>query len=390
MKKRLFLIFLTLCLMAAALPVTAFAANSYLINGVLVRYDDFPSRPGNCRAYAESMYEKIWDDTFGGNFYSSNNFLRGLEKEQLTLTEEHLKEYVGYAPLGATIRISSPVFLHRNDGNLGHSQIIVQKDEEGFTVLEGGLKDYPYHGENYYTWSEYVNTHWLGGKYGYIKYIKWPGAPEYYEGYGAGIPRVSTPVVNLAEDLTGFSISYTASDDLEVTEAFIRVWPQGQTEGMGTEYRCQWDGTTASAAVTCDVSGSVKNYYCKWYAVDNSGNVGGTDRSARLISLYTSDISCIGYCQVRTEDAPVCTAPYLEVNGQSTEMYRASRKTRLTVTGIHLNDEGQRWYLLNNGLWISDEHVRYDTFFSFVEWLYCQDPNKEILYQDKQILFIGE
>lgn len=390
MRKRLITIFLAVCLVAAALPVTASAATEYCINGVTVRYDDYSSRPNNCRAYAERMYEKIWGDDFSSNFYSSDNFLRNLDNEQLTLTEEHLKEYVTHAALGSTIRVSSATFLHRNDGNLGHSQIIVQKDENGFTVLEGGLKDYPYHAENYYTWSEFVNAHWLGGKYDYIKYIKWPGAPAYYEGYVEDVPQVSAPVITTLEDGSGFTISYTATDDAEVTGAYVHVWPQGQTEEDAVVFPCQWDGTTATATVSLSVTDDVRNFYCKWYAVDGTGHIGGADQIPRLISLYTAQVDCLGYCQVKVENAPVCSAPYMRVGGEDTVQYRASQGVRMTVTGISRNANGDRWYRLSSGYWISEEYVRYDTFYSFIEWLYCSDPDKEIVWQDGQLLFIVE
>lgn len=389
MRKRLITIFLAVCLMAAALPVTAFAANEYCINGVTVRYDDFSSRPNNCRAYAELMYEKIWNDDFSSNFYSSDNFLRGLDKEQLTLTEEHLKEYVTHAALGSTIRVSSPIYLHRNDGGLGHSQIIVQKDENGFTVLEGGLAEYPYRAENYYTWSDYVNAHWLGGKYDYIKYIKWPGAPEYYEGYMEDVPQVSAPLITTLEDGSGFTISYTATDDVEITDAYVHVWPQGQTEENAIVYPCSWDGTTATATVDCG-TGDVRNFYYKWYAVDGTGHIGGADQTPRMISLYTAQIDCLGSCQVQVDNAPVCSAPNMRVGGEDTVQYRASLNTHLSVTGITRNEDGERWYRLASGYWISEEYVRYDTFSSFIEWLYCSDPDKSIIYLDKQLLFIVE
>lgn len=392
MIKKSILILCTVCLLLGSLPATAYAAgdNNYTINGVTVRWDDFTSRPNNCQAYALKMYEKIWGVDFTANFYAEDNFLRGLENEELTLTEEHLKEYVTNAALGSTIRVSSAKFLHRNDGNLGHSQIIVQVDEEGFTVLEGGLRDYPYCAENYYTWSDFVNAHWLGGKYGYIKYIKWPGAPEYTENYGAEAPEVSIPVITKNESNDGFSITYTATDDLGVEEAYIRVWAQGQSEEQGKTYQCDWDGETASASVTCSFSGDVRNFYCKWYAVDANGNVGGGDQEARMISFYTAQVNCVGICKAIVADAPVCTAPYTTVNGQDTVKYKVSEGARLSISGIYRNDEGARWYHLSNGLWVSEEYVRYDTFSSFVDWIYGSYSQKGYIYLDGQVLFTGE
>ena len=390
MAKRFFTLLLAVCLLAAAVPVSADASTAYYINNAIVRCDDFTSRPNNCRAYAEKMYQKIWGTTFGNSFYAENNFLRNLEKEQLTLTEEHLKEYVSHAELGSTIRVSSEYFLYRNDGRLGHSQIIVQKDANGFTVLEGGLAAYPYYGENYYTWSDYVNAHWLGGRYGYIKYIKWPDAPAYFDGYGDDFPTVSDPVITVNKDLTGFSVSYTASDDREVTGAYVLVWPQGTLKTNASVHPCEFDGTTATVSVTCDTSGIVKNFYVQWCAVDQNGNVGGKDLAPRMVCLYEPTVNCLGRCQIKVADAPVCTAPYMEVNGEETIKYRVSEGGRMSVTGILRNADGQRWYQLTNGLWISEEYVRYDTFHSFIDWLYSSDPNKQIIYMDGQILFIGD
>lgn len=390
MVKRFLLILLALCLLVVMLPVSALAYNAYYINNAIVRADDFKSRPNNCRAYAEKMYEKIWGQGFSSSFSSGDNFLRDLEDEQLTLTAEHLKEYVSLAPLGATIRISSPRFLHRNDGNLGHSQVIVQKDDDGFTVLEGGLAAYPYYGENYYTWSDYVSLRWLGGKYDYIKYIKWPDAPSYYEGYGAEHPTVSTASIIMKDDMTGFTISYEAADDVDVENAYVLVWPQGSPEITAKVIPCAWDGETATAEVTCDTSSYIKNFYVRWCAVDRNGNVGGKDGTPRLVSFYEPSVNCLGYCKPKTEGAPVCNAPYMDFKGESTVKYTLNGKSRLSVTGITRNASGERWYQLSNGQWISEEYVRYDTFFSFLDWLYCDDENKEIIYMDGQVLFIGE
>lgn len=392
MVKKLILLICAACLFAVSFPVTALAAgdNTYIINGVSVRWDDFTSRPNHCRAYAEKMYEKIWGDDFSNNFYSEDNFLRDLEKEQLTLTEEHLKAFVSAAVLGSTIRASSEYFLHRNDGNRGHSQIIVQKDENGFTVLEGGLKEYPYCAENYYTWSDYVSAHWLGGSYGYIKYIMWPGAPSYYEGYGDTLPQLSAPEITKREDGTGFSISYTATDDLGIGSAYVRVWPEGLTESQGIVYPCVWDGETATAEVTWSFTGDIKNLYCKWYAVDVTGCVGGESNNPRLISFYDLQADCVGVCKVTAELASVCSAPYVRISGRETVKYQASQGSSLSVRGVYRNADGERWYLLTSGLWVSEKEVRYDTFSSLIDWIFHSYDNKSFLFSDGQVLFLGE
>lgn len=159
-------------------PFLVFASNVYCINGVYVRHDDYSSSPSQCWVYANYLYGKIWGENFSNQFGDSDNMLRNLPDSELTLTPEHLRKYVSQAELGSCLRICNEEYLHANDG-WGHSQIIVQKDENGFTVFQGGLSSYPYRNEAYYTWESYCSTSWLG-KYDYIKYIKWPGAQPYH------------------------------------------------------------------------------------------------------------------------------------------------------------------------------------------------------------------
>ena len=160
------------------LPVTAMASNSYYINGKTVHYDDFASSPNECWVYANNIYNKIWGQRFSNDFGDANNSLRNLSDSELTLTSAHLKAYVSNAKLGAVLRICNSEYLHGSDG-WGHSQIIVQKDSNGFTVFEGGLSASPYCREKYYTWGGYLNSY----SYAYIKYIKWPGASAYVDSH---------------------------------------------------------------------------------------------------------------------------------------------------------------------------------------------------------------
>ena len=185
MRKRRLSFVLAVLMIATLLPVTALAYTTYYINGVAVRCDDFDSSPNECWTYANNIYNKIWGQQFNSLFDDSANSLRNLSDSELTLTAEHLRNYVSNAALGSALRICSSEYLHGGDG-WGHSQIIVQKDSNGFTVLQGGLSASPYRNERYYTWSEYLNS-W---NYAYIKYIKWPGAPAYGGGTVPGKPML--------------------------------------------------------------------------------------------------------------------------------------------------------------------------------------------------------
>ena len=155
----------------------------YLINGVYVRNSDFPSEHNECWAYANNIYAKIWGHNFWSEFSDVENSLRNLSDEELTLTPEHLKAYVSAAPAGAALRICNEDYLHGNDIG-GHSQIIISHDENGFTVFEGGLSAWPHRREAYYTWNGFC--YGWPGKYHYIKYVKWPGAPAWEPGMAGG------------------------------------------------------------------------------------------------------------------------------------------------------------------------------------------------------------
>lgn len=178
MKKKICSLLLALLMLVTMLPVTAMASNSYYINGKTVHYDDFTSSPNECWVYANNIYNKIWGQRFSNDFGDANNSLRNLSDSELTLTSAHLKAYVSNAKLGAVLRICNSEYLHGSDG-WGHSQIIVQKDSNGFTVFEGGLSASPYCREKYYTWGGYLNSY----SYAYIKYIKWPGASAYVDSH---------------------------------------------------------------------------------------------------------------------------------------------------------------------------------------------------------------
>jgi len=388
MSKKIIVMLTVLCLMVSCFAVPVSASGVYCINGVCVRCEDFKSSPGNCRAYAENLYRKIWGTGFSSDFYDDDNLLRNLEEEDLILTEEHLKKYISRAELGSAFRVSSKRFLHRNDGSAGHTQLIVQKDENGFTVLEGGMRDYPYRREYYYTWSEFVSAHWLGGRYGYIKYIKWPGAPEYDENYDGEAPEIKGIDVTVREDGSGFDAAFRAADDKGVEEAYICVWPEGRTEAEGTVLPCTWDGTVAKAEFTAPDEGKV--YYVRCCAVDAWGNVGGAGEEPEFVSLYVPEVRFQGVCQVTSEAAVLCDLPG-KVNPAARLLdASAENGSYLFVDGVYRDGDGAEWYALSDGRWVRKSDVRYDTFLSLVNWVLAVEVTKRVFWCDGQILFVGK
>lgn len=203
---------------------TVAADGSYTINGVTVRYGNVSSSHNGCWSYVYNFYYKIWGIRMNSNFYGDDNILRDYSAKELTLTPEHLKEYVSMAKPGAALRICNSEYLHGSDG-MGHSLLIVSITEDGFTTFEGGLSAAPHCREHFYTWEEFCETGWLGKRYGYIKYIKQPGetAPEDLETEASGEVEMSgvleeVPTLGALED---------------PTQAVEPETPEPEIEGLG-------------------------------------------------------------------------------------------------------------------------------------------------------------
>lgn len=334
--------------------ISSNAANTYTINGVNVRYDNFSSSKDECWAYANNFYNKIWGQRFNALFNDSANSLRNLNDSELTLTQEHLKKYVSNAPLGSVLRICSSDYLHGSDG-WGHSQIIVQKDNNGFTVFEGGLSASPYCREKYYTWSEYCNTGWLGGTYGYIKYVKWPGAPAFSDDT---TPPTITNIRVTDISNTGYTVTCTVSDNAGVTRVAFPTWPSPDDSGQPVWH----EGTISGNKATCKINVSEHgnkvntNYVTHIYAYDAVGNsgVGAADvvyidaQPPVITDVTVSDVSSNGYtitCTV-SDDVGVTnvtfpTWPSPDENGQPV-WHEGTISGNKATCRINVSDHGNK------------------------------------------------
>ena len=163
--------------------------NLYTINGVTVSLYS-SSITGNCYTYAMEIYRKIWGTGFSGYSSSSNDMLRNITSlEGRKLTAENVKNYISAAALGSVIRLTNSANVFSSSNGTGHSQLLVQKDANGFTLLEsnvtGGRR------EKYWTWSGYVQWWAVNtSNRGYFQYIEWPGAPAYGGPVDPGTPEV--------------------------------------------------------------------------------------------------------------------------------------------------------------------------------------------------------
>ena len=278
--KRIITMSLVFALLFGVAHIDSYAANKYKINGVTVSVTDYSSSPNECWVYANKLYKKIWGENFTNQFSHSSNSLRNLSDSQLKLTPDNLKKYVLNAELGAVLRVCNKEYLHGTDG-WGHSQIIVQKDANGFTVLEGGLSASPYRREHYYTWENYCYSRWPG-KYEYIKYIKWPGAPAFKEPNG-------TLSVSLTNNNSSVALKWTTYWDY--------------TEKYKIERAASKDGPWATLKTVADMDELVytdtsaepgKNYYYRVRPYNEDGDAGKYTSVAQIVTgakLETTSVS---------------------------------------------------------------------------------------------------
>ena len=197
-------------LFCALTPVSSFPAEAaythiydqtYTVNGKTVPLPDLPLDMTfeNCWEFAQEAYTEIWGQRFSEFLDSEEDMLRGMESDDRLLTEENLKAFVMAAEIGAVMRLSRADCLYGGDLE-GHNQIILQKDEEGFTVYEGNIGWNGVISIAYYNWDTYIK---LWPQYDYIKYVKWPGAPEFSQAYADAVSTLSGEYSGTAEALRG-------------------------------------------------------------------------------------------------------------------------------------------------------------------------------------------
>lgn len=167
----------------------------------------------NCWEFAQTVYEAIWGERFSSDRGTPDDLLKDVDVGGArAITAENTRAFITEAAPGAVIRISTYIDGDDNNGRFKHSMILLQKDDDGFTVYEGSVN-----GRvriKYYTWDDFAGSY-FGRNYGYYKYIKWPGA----------VPAApeDAPVTCMSELNV---VSYTAGDvdfDGVVTTADARI-----------------------------------------------------------------------------------------------------------------------------------------------------------------------
>ena len=175
--KRLVAILLVFTLAFAVLSgfsLTAQAAEIYEVEGATFPLKNHPDGgrsygKNNCWAFAAMVYKTIWGQSLTAYRGTDDDILRnvGTGKDRF-ITAENTKSFIEQAPLGSNIRIADRVDGNDSTGRQMHSQILLQKDDNGLTIYESIT---PKIRIMYYTWEQYAAMH---AKYKYFKYIKAP------------------------------------------------------------------------------------------------------------------------------------------------------------------------------------------------------------------------
>ncbi|NLX92910.1 MAG: hypothetical protein GXZ02_03430 [Clostridiales bacterium] len=115
------------------------------------------------------VYKTIWGQSLSCYRGTADDFLRDVPTgKDRAITAKNTKLFVEQIPIGANIRVADNINGGDSNGHNKHSQILVQKDESGFTVYESVDKMVRI---RYYTWQQYAAKY---EKYKYFKYIKFP------------------------------------------------------------------------------------------------------------------------------------------------------------------------------------------------------------------------
>ncbi len=197
--KRVCGILLVIALLLTVFPSLAEpgSANTYLIPGatgnVAISWNSVAWQGnGNNMYYARQIYSKIWGYTFSSTFATTDNMLRSLSDDARRITAENTKKFISQAPLGSAVRIANarrdsdpaafeddtntPYRLSNGKIKEGHTLIVVQKNDNGFTYIENN-NDPVRRNEVSVTWDGFAND--KGTRYEYFRYIKYPSATPY-------------------------------------------------------------------------------------------------------------------------------------------------------------------------------------------------------------------
>lgn len=177
----------------------------------------------------------------------------------------------------------------------------------------------------------------------------------------------------LASSENGFLLSFQATDNIEITEIYAKVWTYGQTEEDAVTVPVTWLGDTALIRVDSgDFDGFVGWYYVNCYASDRKGNTAVTTMAKEGVSLYQAE-NASGVYRVLRDNTGIYNAPYIRVNEVNTRISVVNAGAKVTIIGSYVNDDGENWYLLADGGWIPAESLTQEKPVDWADlWAYIR------------------
>ena len=188
-----YLMVLLMLFVCAGNKFVAYADDSFTINGKTIPSNGCPADGSNkycscgipvgssghwcCWDYAAGVYQYIWGQPFNR---CADNLLRNVAAADRKLTADNLKKYLSQAKPGANVRIGNEADWYAGD-NYGHSLIFLGFSNSQKTAAYFAEGNYNGRGNTrIYNWSfsELASKY---NYYTYVKYIIFPGAPEYNE-----------------------------------------------------------------------------------------------------------------------------------------------------------------------------------------------------------------
>lgn len=139
-------------------------------NNVYYGNPDWPSYGyQECWAFAQLVYRHIWWQEFNSYAGTEDDILRDEPLDNgRRITADNARRFLSRAVPGAVVRISDTIKGDDSVGQKYHSQILLEKRDDGVVIYEstniGTWIDF-------YTWEEYESKY---GEYVYFKYIKYP------------------------------------------------------------------------------------------------------------------------------------------------------------------------------------------------------------------------
>lgn len=200
----------------------------------------------NCWEFGNEVFETLHGYRHSESMDSDDDMLREMEPMQCLITEENLRAFVAAAPLGSLFRLCNGDCLYGPDVK-GHSQVLLQKDDAGFTVYEGNI------GVgvvmiSYYTFNTYVA---LWAKYSFFKYVKYPDVLPFtqqylastdlqvsrYQGIAAAEEGCTANTLPFGGKNAGFSLTRSVDPGTE-----LRLTGRVLHDDGSVWYRCSLDG----------------------------------------------------------------------------------------------------------------------------------------------------